>query len=130
MLGMVSKTLGQYVLVKYVSIKSGRKRYTHVPAAVQLAVPELPFDLTHVSASTSLLDDLRAAYAANEKYFDPAYTDGLTPDSSGLWRMANGQIWVPDDTAVRSAILHECHDADVAGHPGRGRTLELVLRHF
>jgi hypothetical protein len=58
------------------------------------------------------------------------YTDGLTLDSTGLWRMANGQIWVPDDTAVRSAILHECHDANVAGHPGRDRTLELVLRHF
>jgi hypothetical protein len=82
--------------------RSGRKRHTRVPAAVQPAVPDLPIDLSHVPASTSLLDDLRAAYAANEKYSDPAYTDGLTLDSTGLWRMANGQIWVPDDTAVRS----------------------------
>jgi hypothetical protein len=44
--------------------------------------------------------------------------------------MATGQIWVPVDTAVHSGILHECHDADVARHPGRDCTVELVWRDF
>jgi hypothetical protein len=117
-LGVVSKTLGQCVLVKYISIGQGG---SDIPVYLQQynLLWLTCLDLTHVPASTSLPDDLRATYAAIEKYSDPAYTDGLKLDSTGLWRMANGQIWVPDDTAVHSAILHECHDADVAGHPGR-----------
>jgi hypothetical protein len=39
-------------------------------------------------------------------------------------------IWVPDDDELHLKILHDCHDSQAAGHPGRAKTLELVSRQF
>jgi transposase InsO family protein len=40
------------------------------------------------------------------------------------------QIFVPDDRALKKALLHRFHDAPLAGHFGTERTLELIGRHY
>jgi hypothetical protein len=42
----------------------------------------------------------------------------------------DGLIWIPDDDDLRLKILHDYHDSQAAGHPGRAKTLELVSRSF
>ena len=41
-----------------------------------------------------------------------------------------GRVYVPDDPQLRHDLLHAHHCAIVAGHPGRWKTLELVLRNY
>ncbi|QRW26206.1 Retrotransposable element Tf2 protein [Rhizoctonia solani] len=41
-----------------------------------------------------------------------------------------GQIVVPDVGTLRTDLLRIFHDSPLAGHPGRQRTLELVLRNY
>jgi hypothetical protein len=41
-----------------------------------------------------------------------------------------GLIWIPDDDDLRLKILHDYHNSQAAGHPGRAKTLELVSRSF
>jgi hypothetical protein len=41
-----------------------------------------------------------------------------------------GLIWIPQDDELRLQILHNHHDALIAGHPGRARTLELISRKY
>jgi len=40
------------------------------------------------------------------------------------------RLCVPNDKALRTQILHDCHDSPVSGHPGFDRTYELVHRRF
>jgi len=40
----------------------------------------------------------------------------------------NGQLFVP--ATLREDIVHSRHDAIIAGHPGRARTIELVERDY
>jgi transposase InsO family protein len=42
----------------------------------------------------------------------------------------NGKIYVPEDQALRLAILKLHHDTPIAGHPGREKTLELIQRSY
>jgi transposase InsO family protein len=37
---------------------------------------------------------------------------------------------VPNTSNLRERVLSECHDALTAGHPGRTKTVELILRDF
>ena len=39
-------------------------------------------------------------------------------------------IYVPDDEELKQQILRSRHDALAAGHQGRTKTLELVMRTF
>jgi hypothetical protein len=64
---------------------------------------------------------------------------GVTRDSKiplGLYEEDNrlllyeGLIWVPNNDELRLQILHEHHDTQAAGHPGRAKTLELVSRNY
>lgn len=44
-----------------------------------------------------------------------------------LWR---GRIYVPPDRALREEIIRLHHDTPTAGHPGRFKTAELILRTY
>jgi hypothetical protein len=52
------------------------------------------------------------------------------------WRKENGlilwreRVYVPKDHSLRERIIHSCHDSSTAGHPGRSRTTELILRDY
>ena len=40
------------------------------------------------------------------------------------------RLYVPADSALRTRLLHECHDAPTAGHFGKDKTIEQVKRRF
>jgi hypothetical protein len=42
----------------------------------------------------------------------------------------NGLVYVPDDDAIKTEILRQCHDSPTAGHFGQAKTFELVTRDF
>ena len=41
-----------------------------------------------------------------------------------------GRIYVPNDLELRWQIVQQHHDSKVAEHPGRWKTLELVLCNY
>ena len=45
-----------------------------------------------------------------------------------LW--FRGKIYVPRNPDLRRQIVVLCHDTQIAGHPGRWKTLELVSRNY
>ena len=47
----------------------------------------------------------------------------------GIYKI-NNLIFIPDDRKLRTTILQEVHDSELAGHPGREKTFELLRRHF
>jgi len=47
----------------------------------------------------------------------------------GLLRF-RGKIYVPQSPDLRRQIVALCHNAHIAGHPGRWKTLELVSRNY
>jgi hypothetical protein len=40
------------------------------------------------------------------------------------------RLYIPDDAALKLEVAHRCHDAKVAGHFGRDKTLELINRNY
>ncbi len=44
--------------------------------------------------------------------------------------MFRGCIYVPDDKDLHRQIMSLYHDSRVVGHPGRAKTLELILRDY
>jgi len=47
----------------------------------------------------------------------------------GLLRF-QGKIYVPQSPDLHRQIVALCHDTQIAGHPGRWKTLELVSRNY
>lgn len=41
----------------------------------------------------------------------------------------HGRWWVPADP-LRRFIIADCHDSLATGHPGKNKTVELILRSF
>jgi len=41
-----------------------------------------------------------------------------------------GRIYIPDSNALKWKVAHQCHDAKVAGHFGRDKTLDLMKRNY
>jgi hypothetical protein len=39
-------------------------------------------------------------------------------------------VAVPNDLALQTRILQECHDSSLGGHLGKGKTTEQVKRRF
>ena len=54
---------------------------------------------------------------------------GLCEYQNGLLTY-DGLIWIPNNDELRLEILKQHHDHELAGHPGRERTLELIKRNF
>jgi len=40
------------------------------------------------------------------------------------------RLCVPASGTLRATVLHDCHDATTSGHPGVGKTLDLLRRKF
>jgi hypothetical protein len=41
-----------------------------------------------------------------------------------------GRLYVPNDRKLRQDVVKSCHDAILAGHPGKNGTVELVSRYY
>lgn len=84
--------------------------------------------------TSPLLDDIRQALAS-----DPTLSTLIDQAShgqaegyeiqDGLLRL-RGRVCVPNQQALRVAILRQAHDGHSAGHLGRDKTLKLVSRDF
>ncbi|KAG2773637.1 hypothetical protein PC113_g25170 [Phytophthora cactorum] len=82
--------------------------------------------------SSSLIDDVKAAYASDADAkqllsyasapFDEACRNAVNDDVI--------RIVVPNDYDLRMRIMYEYHDAPTAGHPGREETYVLLTRDF
>jgi hypothetical protein len=44
--------------------------------------------------------------------------------------MRNDQVYIPNDNSIKKLVLESHHDTKTAGHLGRSKTLELVMRDF
>ncbi|GMF23142.1 unnamed protein product [Phytophthora fragariaefolia] len=104
--------------------------------------------------SSSLLDDVRSAYAndADAKhlldYFAASYDKSRQKLAKHLrarvhrYRVHNGlllysavddnadRVVVPDDHELKLRMAYEYHDAPTSGHPGREKTYLLLTRDF
>jgi len=49
-----------------------------------------------------------------------------SPDSEGV----EDRLCVPADRDLRALLMHTAHSADVAGHPGVNRTLDVARLHY
>ena len=128
---------GEEILVKYgadywrfalrgkpLARKQGRRRKHKQPQPLQLA------PLTATQIQTSMTDDIRAASHRDPEYVKRAADPPAGVDSVGgvLWRA--DKLIVPNDHALRTRLLAECHDAVTGGHFGRDKTLEAVRSRF
>jgi hypothetical protein len=104
---------------------------SHPPPPSQLpAAPRL-------NAVTSLLLDIHLAYRK-----DPAYVALLNRSAAALSKLDlrversylyykdSTRLYIPDDLALKTRILHECHDAATSSHLGKEKTIEQVTRRF
>src|SRR6185312_12563789 len=92
-----------------------------------------------LSASGRLLADIKDAAQS-----DPAYRAALASKQQdatassprllvrrGLVYLGESdRLYIPADVALRTRLLHECHDVPTAGHLGKDKTLEQVKRRF
>lgn len=84
--------------------------------------------------STAFLQQVRDAYAKDSKcqhllkhwksYDGYHLKDGL------LYYGPSHRLYIPDDSTIKTTILHEAHDSKISGHLGTAKTLELVKRSF
>ena len=47
-----------------------------------------------------------------------------------LWTAVGSRLVVPDDLALRTRILGQCHDSVTGAHFGRDKTLAAVQQRF
>lgn len=92
-----------------------------------------------LSAQGQLLADIKEAAQS-----DPIYRAALSSkqqDASAssprllvrrglVYLGESDRLYVPADSALRTRLLHECHDVPTAGHLGKDKTLEQVKRRF
>jgi hypothetical protein len=78
--------------------------------------------------TTSLLQDITAAYWQDPWFFDPANRAQLEFKNS-LW-YKDGKVVLPADVKLKSAVLAELHDCPLAAHRGVEKTKERIRRHF
>ena len=90
----------------------------------------------HCNAVTHMLADIHEAMRG-----DPAYQSRLKQSASVLSKddlsvirsylyYKSNRLVIPNDSALRTRILHECHDTPTSGHLGKDKTIALVKRKF
>lgn len=83
---------------------------------------------TAESPPSDLLADIIAGYAHDPFIEDDARSPKPSLEKLEDYYYHQGRLYAPPPVRVR--ILQSCHDAPAAGHPGRAKTLDLVLRTF
>ena len=71
---------------------------------------------------------IAAAYANDLAFQDDQHTKSWSFLDNLWWD--GDRIVVPDSNAVKLQVLHDCHDAALAGHPGVRKTVQHIQRHF
>jgi hypothetical protein len=108
-------------------------------SALSSSSPSVEHSLAQVNAaaasasSSSLLDDIDAVRANDSEYQRMMQrhhrpTDAIQVKDGRLYYKQ--RLYIPNDRTLKTRILHECHDAALAGHLGRDKTIEQVKRRF
>lgn len=87
-----------------------------------------------LNAVSLILADIHDAYAHDPEYLRQlkkrrSSSDPLVVRGGYLYHK-DERIYIPNDSALKTRILHECHDAMYAGHLGTDKTIEQVKRRF
>ncbi|KAG2970970.1 hypothetical protein PC118_g16559 [Phytophthora cactorum] len=92
--------------------------------------------------SSSLIDDVKAAYASDADAKQLLSYASAPSDEARRYRVHEGlllysavdddviRIVMPNDYDLRMRIMYKYHDAPTAGHPGREKTYVLLTRDF
>ena len=112
----------------------------------QHAMEREVIDLTEMGSSTfssELATEFDAACVADPAYAarlakgdrDRTDDDKCTPNElvtrdGRLFTRSNGALFVPNNEALRTRLIRECHDSATAGHLGRDKTVEQMQRRF
>jgi hypothetical protein len=78
---------------------------------------------------SSLVEEIRGHASLSKSAFERHNTAAGWDFADGLATWYN-RIFVPDIASLRERVLRDCHDSITSGHPGRTRTVELVLRDY
>ncbi|KAF8748827.1 hypothetical protein RHS01_10503 [Rhizoctonia solani] len=118
----------------------GPRRY---PPANQTMLPDPIFaNVALVTPKKELQRQIEASLDQDEswkKYCNSSRTSPRPPSIRRAFKdyqmeagllFYQGRIVVPDVGTLRTDLLQIFHDSPLAGHPGRQRTLELVLRNY
>jgi len=68
-------------------------------------------------------------YAAKAKRGQTSKDEQVLRDGR-LFMRCSGAMRVPDDAALRTRLVRECHDSATSGHLGRDKTVEQMKRRF
>jgi hypothetical protein len=96
--------------------------------------------------SVTVVPQLHAATQLRAEIFDASKQDAeyqqlLKKKSSELKRLNlniiggllyhnQDRLYIPNNTALRTRLLHECHDTPTSGHLGKDKTIDQVKRRF
>jgi hypothetical protein len=87
-----------------------------------------------ISALTSLLADIMEASRNDHDYLRARNRRRTRHDSyterGGLLYYNGQRLVIPNDAALRTRLMQECHDVPTAGHLGKDKTIELMQRRF
>ena len=88
------------------------------------------------SFSSSLIEEFDKACKQDAWYQARIQDPELLKKSYRALRVRDGRIWwehmlwIPNNLALQTRIIRECHDSPIGGHLGRDKTIELVERYF
>lgn len=105
------------------------------PAEPAAAAPTPPVVRSRISAATELLADLHESSKRDAEYLRWLKAKSVDLAREQL-RVEHGflykgdRLYIPSDDALKTRILHECHDAPTGGHLGKDKTMEQVKRRF
>ncbi len=112
------------------------RRADHAPVkqhSSELLVNSI-FVAAAAAAPADLLADIRKAAPADSAYQHALSRPRTRSDPlsavDGLLYHSGDRLYVPADLALRTRLLHECHDTPLAGHCGKDKTTEQVKRRF
>ena len=89
-----------------------------------------------ISSGTALLADIHQVCGQDPEYVAllkksaaALKKHGLHVERSYVYYAAT-RLYIPNDVALKTRILQECHDAPLSGHLGKDKTIEQVKRRF
>ena len=96
-------------------------------------VPRQLLELDQISearVSSALTDDIKAAALADKEYAARVVSPPPLHESVGGLLWLDSRLCIPDDHALRTRILSECHDSVTGAHFGRDKMIAAVKERF
>ena len=110
----------------YVMTRAARRAAAETPS--QPRMPSQPLVQAPNEAAMDLYEKIQAGYAADPWFVNPDWVSKFAFRDGFYWR--GEAVVVPDVPGLRNGLLHELHNANYSGHPGRRRTAKMVQRLY